>query len=83
MDIFRPSVTSDQQDSAWNRLDNDAEDKPPLQPIRGERAWSSESKAQATSPPVGKSHTCRSQLPDPVTSWRDYSIAGSGTIKFR
>ena len=34
MDIFRPPVSSDQKDSAWERIENYVKEERPLQPIR-------------------------------------------------
>ncbi|WP_261520831.1 DUF2807 domain-containing protein [Burkholderia multivorans] len=34
MDIFRPPVTSEQKDSAWERIENYVKEERPLQPIR-------------------------------------------------
>ncbi len=34
MDIFRPPATSDQNDSAWERIENYVKEERPLQPIR-------------------------------------------------
>ena len=34
MDIFRPPATSNQRDSAWERIENYVKEERPLQPIR-------------------------------------------------
>ena len=34
MDIFRPPATSNQKDSAWERIENYVKEERPLQPIR-------------------------------------------------